>query len=73
MRNDMSITWKWILNLLSGFIGPLLQQLTPVLLAEIKEALVALYLKAVATSNPWDDFVVGFLLDVLGIPRPTLP
>jgi hypothetical protein len=45
---------------------------TPEIKKLLNDFLTALYLKALATDNPWDDFAVGFLLDILAIPRPPL-
>ncbi len=57
---------KWVIQIFGGIIG----QMTPALMAELKVFLVELYKKALATPNPWDDFMVGLLLDILSIPRP---
>ena len=66
----MNVFWgnifKWVIQIFGGIIG----QMTPTILAELKEFLTALYKKALATPNPWDDFAIGLLLDILGIPRP---
>jgi hypothetical protein len=66
----MNVFWgnifKWVIQIFGGIIG----QMTPAILAELKAFLTELYKKALATPNPWDDFAVGMLLDILGIPRP---
>ncbi len=63
--------WK---NLLIKTLIPLvmaaISAMTPSILAEIRQALLALYAKAKATENPFDDIVMGFLLDLFQIPRP---
>lgn len=66
----MNVFWgnvfKWVIQIFAGIIG----QVTPGIIAELNVLLTNLYKKALATPNPWDDFLVGMLLDILGIPRP---
>jgi len=57
---------KYVFQIFAGLIG----QMTPAILSELKAFLTNLYNKALATPNPYDDFAVGILLDILGIPRP---
>jgi len=57
---------KWAIQIFGGIIG----QVTPGILGELSAFLTALYKKGLATPNPWDDFMIGLLLDILGIPRP---
>ena len=66
MNNFWAGIFKWVIQIFGGIIG----QMTPTILAELKEFLTGLYKKALATPNPWDDFAIGLLLDILGIPRP---
>jgi len=64
------VSFTWVINLIINALGSILPVLTPM----IREALTAflndLYKKAVETPNPWDDFVVKFLMRILGIPIP---
>ena len=66
----MNVFWSkillWIAQIFAGIIG----QVTPGIIAELNVLLTNLYKKALATPNPWDDFLVGMLLDILAIPRP---
>ena len=66
----MNVFWgsilKYVFQIFAGIIG----QMTPSIIAELQGLLISLYKKALATSNPYDDFAVGMLLDILGIPRP---
>ena len=66
----MNVFWgkvlMWIAQIFAGIIG----QVTPGIILELKLFLINLYNKALATPNPWDDFAIGMLLDILGIPRP---
>ena len=57
---------KYVFQIFAGLIG----QMTPAITAELNALLTNLYKKALATPNPYDDFAVGILLDILGIPRP---
>lgn len=66
----MSMSWKWLIELILSVLGPILAQISPVVKAALSEFLTRLYLDALKTPNPWDDFLVGMLLDILGIPRP---
>lgn len=66
----MNVFWSkillWIAQIFAGIIG----QVTPGIIAELNALLTNLYKKALATPNPWDDFAIGMLLDILAIPRP---
>ncbi len=66
----MSIGLGWLIQILAAALGPMINILTPVIKAALNEFLTKLYLDAVKTPNPWDDFLVGLLLDILAIPRP---
>lgn len=66
----MNAFWGGVISaVLKIFVG-LIGQLTPAIKDELTAFLTALYKKALATPNPWDDFAVGLLLDMMGIPRP---
>jgi hypothetical protein len=67
---DMS--WKWVIDLLLRMLGPITSILSPAIKAALTELLLKLYADAVKTPNPWDDWFVGFLLDILSIPRPVI-
>ena len=66
----MNVFWgsilKYIFQIFAGIIG----QMTPAIVGELNAFLTGLYKKALATPNPYDDFAVGMLLDILGITRP---
>jgi len=66
----MNVFWgsilKYVFQIFAGIIG----QMMPSIIAELNALLTGLYKKALATPNPYDDFAVGMLLDILGIPRP---
>lgn len=66
----MNVFWsgvlKWVMQIFAG----ILLQVSPAIVSELSNLLTNLYLKALATSNPWDDMAIGLLLDILKIPRP---
>jgi len=66
----MNVFWSGIISTVVQIFGGLLGQITPSLKLELNQFMTALYKKALATPNPWDDFAVGLLLDILAIPRP---
>lgn len=61
------MTWNWLLNILSGVFGQLVAVITPELRELIKQFVLDLWAKAVATDNVWDDFFVKLLAGLLGI------
>lgn len=66
----MNIFWGNIFKWAIQIFGPIIGQVTPAITAELNVFLTGLYKKALATPNPWDDFAIGMLLDILAIPRP---
>jgi len=72
MKN-MGTVWVWLLKMVASALLPILGVLTPAIKSALTDFLSKLYLDALATPNVWDDFVVGLLLDILSIPRPTAP
>lgn len=64
------ITWTWALKLILLFLKPVMAVITPILRRELEDTLIAYYHKAEETDNPWDDFLAGFLLEILDIPVP---
>ena len=68
----MNVFWGSILKYVFQIFAGLLGEMTPAIVAELAALLTALYKKALATPNPYDDFAVGMLLDILGIPRPNI-
>lgn len=64
------IGFTWIINLIISALGSILPVLTPMIREALTVFLIDLYKKAVETPNPWDDFVVRFLLRILSIPIP---
>jgi len=64
------IMFTWIIDLLIKTLAAILPILTPMIKKALEEFLTDLYKKAVETPNPWDDFVIRFLLRILSIPIP---
>lgn len=65
-----SIGWTWIINLVLAVLKVIMPVLSPTLREELNKLMLSLYEKAMATDNPWDDFLMRFLLRILGIPVP---
>ena len=61
------MTWKFLLTAFSGIIGQIVKVISPELRKMLVEMVINLYQKAKATPNPWDDFLVELLAQVLGI------
>jgi len=61
------VSWNWIVSILVLILKPVVNALTPIIREEIEKAVKAWYPKALATPNPWDDFLVGFLAKILKI------
>jgi hypothetical protein len=66
----MNMFWGGIFKWMIQIFGGIISQMTPSIFAELKKFLEVLYLKAVATPNPLDDFAIGLVLDILSIAKP---
>lgn len=64
------VSFTWIIHLIISALGSILPVLTPMIREALIVFLTDLYKKAVETPNPWDDFVVKFLMRILSIPIP---
>lgn len=69
-KPNPGIGFTWVINLLINALGAILPVLTPIIKRELEVFLTALYKKAMETPNPWDDYLVRFLLRILSIPIP---
>ena len=69
-KANPGVGFTWVINLLINALGSILPVLTPMIKDSLSAFLTDLYKKAVETPNPWDDFVVKFLLRILSIPVP---
>ena len=69
-KANPGVGFTWIINLLINALGSILPVLTPMIKESLSAFLTDLYKKALETPNPWDDFVVKFLLRILSIPVP---
>lgn len=63
-------SWTWIINLLVTVLKPIMSILTPMIRQELEKFALSFYAKAEATPNPWDDFLAGFLVKMLGLEVP---
>lgn len=61
------VNWSWLVSILVLILKPIVNALTPIIREEIEKAVKAWYPKALATPNPWDDFLVAFLAKILKI------
>lgn len=66
----MNMFWTAILSAVARIFAGILAMASPMIKVELNDFLTALFKKALATPNPWDDFAIGMLLDILAIPRP---
>jgi len=64
------VGFSWIINLLINALGSILPVLSPMIKEALNTFLTDLYKKAIETPNPWDDFLVRFLMRILAIPIP---
>lgn len=65
-----SIGWTWIVSMLLTVLKVIIPVISPTLRDELEKVMLTLYQKAMETDNPWDDFLMRFLLRILGIPIP---
>jgi len=61
------MTWKFLLTAFSGIIGQIVKVVSPELRKMLVEMIINLYEKAKQTENPWDDFLVELLAQILAI------
>ncbi len=66
----MNMFWQQMIQMLVRVLASLLAGVTPAIAVKLKDLLTGLYVEALKTDNPMDDFVLGLLLDILAIPRP---
>lgn len=69
----MNAFWAGVFKIVTQIFGGIVGNVTPGLVKDLKDFLLAKYIEAVKTVNPWDDFFYGLLLDILSIPRPPPP
>jgi hypothetical protein len=69
-KPNPGVGFTWVINLLINALGSILPVLTPMIKDSLSAFLTDLYKKALETPNPWDDFIVKFLLRILSIPVP---
>jgi len=70
VKSNPGVGFTWIIPLLIQIFSTIMPVITPQLKKELEDFLVGLYNKAKETPNPWDDFLVKFLLRILGISIP---
>ena len=60
----------WLVEWLLGFLGDLLENISPAIREVLKQLVLNLYQEAKKTDNPWDDLLCVFLAGLLGIELP---
>lgn len=70
VRANPGVGFTWIIEILVQIFSTIMPVITPALKKELEEFLIMLYNKAKETPNPWDDFLMKFLLRILGIAVP---
>jgi len=63
----MAVNWKKVISFALFFLKPALKLVSKFLRDEIEKAVQSWYRKALETENPWDDFFVEQLAQVLDI------
>lgn len=59
-----------ILKIVGLLLTPIVRAITPTLEQELEKFLLRFHAKALATENPLDDLLSGFLLRIFDIPDP---
>jgi len=70
IKANPGVGFTWIINLLIQVFSTILPVITPSLKKELEDFLLGLYNKAKETPNPWDDFLIKFLLRIMNITVP---
>lgn len=70
VKANPGVGFTWLINILIQVFSTILPVITPQLKKELEDFLIGLYNKAKETPNPWDDFLLKFLLRILGISVP---
>lgn len=65
-----AVTWGVFLDIAIRVLKPLLKLLSAEVRTLLTDLVTKFYAKAKTTDNPWDDFVAGLLMELLGIPVP---
>lgn len=60
------VSWGWLIEILVAAASPVVIVMSAGLRKELIKLLRDLYGKAHETPNPWDDFLVGFFLRIMG-------
>lgn len=60
----------WIIWIVAQILGGVLPLVTPSLKKALESFLLELYEKSVENMNPWDDFLIRFIMRFLGMKVP---
>ena len=69
-KPNPGVSWYWLINMVVNVLRPLVDIVSPTLRKELEDFLIGYYHKAIATENPYDDFLARFLLRIFAIPIP---
>lgn len=61
------MTYNWLKSIIALALGTLLKIISPEVRSALSDAINSLYKKAKNTENPWDDFFVEFLAEILNV------
>jgi hypothetical protein len=70
VKANPGIGFTWLVNILIQVFSTVMPVVTPSLKKELEDFLKGLYKKAEETPNPWDDFLVKFLLRMMNMVIP---
>lgn len=67
----MAVTFKGVAKLLANILALILPLVTSKIRDEVEEFIVKKYQAALATDNPWDDFLFEFLATAFKVNLPS--
>jgi len=63
----MGISFNWLVKIIISVLSPVISIITPEIKTALETYIKDLYVKAKATENVWDDFLIKFIADILGV------
>lgn len=70
IKKDYNMNFSWLTTILSKLFTSLFEIITPSLRDELTSFIKDLYQKALKTNNPYDDYLIKILADLLNITLP---
>ena len=68
VKVNPGVGFTWLIGILVQIFSTIMPIITPSIKKALEEFLLDLYERAKETTNPWDDFLIKFLLRILNIP-----